>query len=139
MFKRILVGFDGSKESLRALNLAINLAKLHGASIKALEVIEHMPVILEAYIKEDTLRDRERIIKHTEIIKRISIENGINIDYEVVRGDPAVVLSKYAESEDFDLIILGKRKLKGLKKVFMESVSSKVLDISKKPVLVVKE
>jgi hypothetical protein len=53
--------------------------------IKALEVIEHMPVILEAYIKEDTLRDRERIIKHTEIIKRISIENGINIDYEVVR------------------------------------------------------
>jgi hypothetical protein len=44
-----------------------------------------MPVILEAYIKEDTLRDRERIIKHTEIIKRISIENGINIDYEVVR------------------------------------------------------
>ncbi|MDT7901823.1 MAG: universal stress protein [Acidianus sp.] len=139
MFKRILVGFDGSKESLRALNLAINLAKLHGASIKALEVIEHMPVILEAYIKEDALRDRERIIKHTEIIKRISIENGINIHYEVVRGDPAVVLSKYAESEDFDLIILGKRKLKGLKKVFMESVSSKVLDISKKPVLVVKE
>ncbi|MFP3400563.1 universal stress protein [Acidianus sp.] len=31
MFKRILVGIDGSKESLRALNLAINLAKLHGA------------------------------------------------------------------------------------------------------------
>ncbi|MUM65909.1 universal stress protein [Acidianus infernus] len=139
MFKRILVGFDGSKESLKALILAINLAKFHGASIKALEVIEHMPVILEAYIKEDMLRDRERIIKHTEIIKRISIENGINIDYEVVRGDPAVVLSKYAESEDFDLIILGKRKLKGLKKLFMESVSSKVLDISKKPVLVVKE
>ncbi|WP_373468938.1 universal stress protein [Acidianus infernus] len=139
MFKRILVGFDGSKESLKALNLAINLAKFHGASINALEVIEHMPVILEAYIKEDMLRDRERIIKHTEIIKRISIENGIKIDYEVVRGDPAVVLSKYAESEDFDLIILGKRKLKGLKKLFMESVSSKVLDISKKPVLVVKE
>jgi nucleotide-binding universal stress UspA family protein len=84
MFKRILVGFDGSKESLRALNLAINLAKIHGASIKALEVIEHMPVILEAYIKEDTLRDRERIIKHSEIIKRILIENEINIDYEVV-------------------------------------------------------
>ncbi|MFP3400565.1 universal stress protein [Acidianus sp.] len=37
------------------------------------------------------------------------------------------------------MIILGKRKLKGLKKVFMESVSSKVLDISKKPSLVVKE
>ena len=31
MFKRILVGIDGSKEYFRALNLVINLAKLHGA------------------------------------------------------------------------------------------------------------
>ncbi len=137
MFKRILVGFDGSKESLNALNLAISLAKLHGASIKALEVIDDAPVILEAYIKEDHLKDRERIIKHTELIKKISTENNIDIDYEVIRGDPAVVLSNYAEH--FDLIILGKRKLKGIKKIFMESVSSKVLDISNKPVLVVKE
>ena len=139
MFKRILVGFDGSKESLSALNLAISLAKLHGASIKALEVLDHMPVILEAYVKEDSIREKERIIKHTELIKKISIENSVSIDYEVVRGDPAIVLSKYAEAEGFDLIILGRRKLKGLKKIFIESVSSKVLDISKKPVLVVKD
>ncbi|BDC17306.1 universal stress protein [Acidianus sp. HS-5] len=139
MFRRILVGFDGSKESLSALNLAVSLAKLHGASVKALEVLEHMPVILEAYIKEDSIKDRERIIKHTELIKKISMENNVNIDYEVIRGDPAVVLSKYAESSDFDLIIIGKRKLKGVKKILMESVSSKVLDISKKPVLVVKD
>jgi nucleotide-binding universal stress UspA family protein len=135
MFRKILVGFDGSKESMKALEVAINLAKASNGKIKVVEVIRHEPAI-ETYVKEN-IRDKEKIIKHREMVIKLSQENGIEIDYHATYGDPSLVLSKIAEMEDFDLIIVGKRKIRGIRKVFTESVSVNLVKNTNRPVLVI--
>jgi len=135
MFRKILVGFDGSKESMKALEVAINLAKASNGKIKVVEVIRHEPAI-ETYVKEN-IRDKEKIIKHREMVIKLCQENGIEIDYHATYGDPSLVLSKIAEMEDFDLIIVGKRKIRGIRKVFTESVSVNLVKNTNKPVLVI--
>jgi len=137
IFKKILVGFDGSEHSKKALETAILLAKIHDAKIKVIEAIDHPPPAVEVYVKDD-IRDRERIIKHKEMIGILSQERGVDIEYQAMRGDPATVISKLAETENFDLIVVGNRGIKGFKKLFIESVSSKVVQNSNRSILVVK-
>ena len=44
MFKRILVGLDGSDHARRALEIAIDLAKAHGGSLVLVRVVDHGPL-----------------------------------------------------------------------------------------------
>ena len=43
LFRRILVAFDGSPGSERALLLAVQLAGEHGAELVIISVVEHLP------------------------------------------------------------------------------------------------
>ncbi|AWR96759.1 universal stress protein [Acidianus sulfidivorans JP7] len=139
MYKKILVGFDGSHHSMKALLHALNLAKTHPAEIVAVEAIETPgDYVIEGYFHEDHIKIKEKIAMHTEQIKRLSAEHGINIKYKVARGPPAEVISKFAEIEDVDLIVLGTRGLRGLKKLVLGSVSSAVSEKAKKPVMIIK-
>ncbi|AWR98537.1 universal stress protein [Metallosphaera hakonensis] len=138
MYKKLLVGYDGSDNSKRALQHAIQLAKLHSAKLVAVEAIDMDHFVLEGYYREDHVKIRERISTHTQEIKRISQENGVDIEFKVGRGPPDLVISKIAEEEDVDLVVLGTRGHRGLKKVFLGSVSSAVAERTKKPILVVK-
>ncbi len=138
MFKKILVGFDGSPQSMRALETAVILAKLHGSSIKVVEALSYTYPAVEVYLIED-FKERERVIKHREMIRGLAKERGVEMEYVTVRGEPASVIARVAEEEDFDLIVVGNRGLRGFKKLFLESVSSKVLNQSRRAVLVVKE
>jgi len=137
MFSKILVGFDGSRHSIKALETAITLAKLHGARVKVVEALPRSYPV-ELYLEEE-IRDRERVIKHKEMIREISRDKGVEVEYEPVRGDPAAVISDVAEREDFDLVVVGNRGLRGFRKLVSYSVSSKVVESSRKLVLVVKE
>ncbi len=72
------------------------------------------------------------------MIEILAQERGVDIKYQAMRGDPAIVISKIAETENFDLIVVGNRGIKGFKKLFIESVSSKVVQNSNRSILVVK-
>ncbi|MCY0861184.1 MAG: universal stress protein [Metallosphaera prunae] len=138
MYKKLLVGYDGSEHSRKALLHAIQLAKLHSSKVFAVEAIDSDHFVIEGYYREDHVKIKERIMAHTEDIKRISHEHGIDVEFKVARGPPDQVISKFAEEENVDLIVLGTRGFKGLKKVFLGSVSSSVAERTKRPVLVVK-
>lgn len=132
------MGYDGSEHARRALIHAIQLAKLHSAKVIAVEAIDWDHFVLEGYYREDHVKIKERVMSHTEEVRRISREHGIEVEFKVARGPPDQVISKFAEEEDVDLIVLGTRGHRGLKKVFLGSVSSSVAERTKKPVLVVK-
>ncbi|AEB95269.1 UspA domain-containing protein [Metallosphaera cuprina Ar-4] len=114
------------------------MAKHHSSKVVVVEALDPGEYVIEAYYKEDLRKKREVISLHTEEIKRMAIESGISIEYKVATGPPEEVITKFAEEEDVDLIVLGTRGHKGFKKLILGSVSSAVAERTKKPVLVVK-
>ncbi|BBG23105.1 universal stress protein [Sulfuracidifex tepidarius] len=137
MFRRILVGFDGSSQSVKALEMALALAKLHGSKVK---VVEAIPATHPSglYLLKEELKEKERILRNRELTRQKAEETRVEVEYVPLRGEPGYVISRVAEEEDFDLVVVGNRGLRGFKKLFSESVSSSVIENSRRNVLVVK-
>jgi nucleotide-binding universal stress UspA family protein len=57
--------------------------------------------------------------------------------FEVLSGDPAEEILRYAETEGFDLIIMGTHGRKGLERVIFGSVAAQVVRTAPIPVLTV--
>jgi nucleotide-binding universal stress UspA family protein len=67
----------------------------------------------------------------------LNTEN-IEAKTEVLEGEVAENIIRYAEENDTDLVMIGNRGLGGLKKLVLGSVSQKVVQKASCPVLVVK-
>ncbi|MEW6621962.1 MAG: universal stress protein [Bacillota bacterium] len=139
VIKRIVVGYDGSKYSKKALEAAISLAKTLEASVTVLAVVrapEFSPTIDEI---DEAYKNGERTIKpQLEEIRRIGEENKIALNAVILHGHPAESIVKYASDKKADLIIVGTRGAGGFKSLIIGSVAQKVVGYSKVPVLVIK-
>ncbi|MCE4602088.1 MAG: universal stress protein [Desulfurococcales archaeon] len=140
IYKDILVGFDGSENSLKAARRACELARLHGASVHLATVVPPSTVILGELMTPEVLDTsplaeaaRERL---REVASSLSEEYGVQVSYEVYQGDPGEVLLDLLES-GYDLIIVGRRSLSRLERMLMGSVARKVVERSSRDVLVV--
>jgi nucleotide-binding universal stress UspA family protein len=109
MFKKILVGYDGSKGAKAALDRAAIMAREYDAEITVLWVREPPPrysdlpgefegekEAAEAYFKE---RCRE--------VQDVAKEHGLNILCESQAGHPAKMIVQYADERGHDLIVVG--------------------------------
>jgi nucleotide-binding universal stress UspA family protein len=137
-FKRILVPFDGSKNSIRGLDHAIYLARQCGAVITGIIVIERPPVRefrTTQYPEKHLLMDAESTMAFA---KKHSAQNGIMFEKKITFGDPGFMIAKFAKDKKFDVIVIGARGRGALKEIFFGSVSNYVLHKSSVPVLVVK-
>lgn len=138
--QKILVAHDGSKSSDKALKRAVELAlSLNGQ----LTVVSVVP---ELYLTQLTEMDRNKISKAlteeiTESLEKIRKSlSGKSIDVKTIirQGDPAEKILETAQKMKVDLIVTGSHGRHGAKKFLLGSVSSKIVDYSKCPVLVVK-
>lgn len=164
-FNHILLAFDGSQYSVRALKTAEHVAKLSKAKLTVAYV--HEPT-LDSSITHGTTPYRDHAVVHTDIgvipvpstepfrtdmeqshyedntpdnivsDAKLRLSNLDNVAYEVLEGKPSEEIVKHAKDEDVDLIIVGNRGISGIKKFVMGSVSKKVLDEAECPVLVIK-
>ena len=138
--QKILVAHDGSKSSDKALKKALELAANSKASITIVSVIP------ELYLTELSDLERNRILaalsKETadamEKIRKSLSGKSIEVKTVIRQGDPAEKILETAQKMKVDIIITGSHGRHGTKKFLMGSVSSKVVDYSKCPVLVVK-
>jgi len=75
-------------------------------------------------------------------LKRAAVDKGVarlEISTEVIHGiNPAVSLVDYASSNDIDLIVINTHGRKGAKRLFLGSVTEKVIQESPCPVLAIK-
>ncbi len=142
MFKSIIVAYDGSDHANRALEIGIDLAKKYDAKLDIVEVIDTAmltgmglaPVPAEVVDQIYTKAKRE-----VEMAKNKAMQAGLtNVGGETLEGDPASSLLEYAGKNGGDLIITGSRGLSTLKRIVLGSVSSRIVQESKIPVLVVK-
>ncbi len=138
--QKILVAHDGSKSSDKALKKAVELTTNLNASLTVLSVIP------ELYLTELSDLDRNRILealsKETaeamEKIRKTLSGKSMEVKTLIRQGDPAEKILETAQKMKVDLIVTGSHGRHGTKKFLLGSVSSKVVDYSKCPVLVVK-
>ena len=146
MFQRILVAIDKSDISLQALERAIALAKLSGANMKLVHVLDDrdpenppFPYIseLQSYtdlsstILDAYQREYQTFIDHSwqwlEWHGQEALATGVNVEWNQTSGAPGRTLCEEAEAWQADLIIIGSRCLSGLSELLLGSVSNYVV------------
>lgn len=152
MIEKILVPIDGSEPSMKALDYALDLAEALAAEVVLLSVIP--PVILPIIPEEEgitpivTPRQVDRYAqKLREIFENVLNEGlkrarsrkpNLKISTRLVEGHPGDNIVRIADDEEFDLIVMGSRGLSGLREFFLGSVTRRVADHCKCPILIIK-
>ena len=108
VFRRILVGYDGSAEAQHALRVGSALAAdLHGET--------HVLLVVRPGAHAETPEERERALtaEHTNLSKGLSsLQTQTQRSWDVTTGavyadDPAQAIAAYAEEHGFDLVVVG--------------------------------
>jgi len=141
MFNRILVAIDGSTMSKKALKSAIQFGKERYSNIGVIHVEKNLQIpegmtnesIDELY---STLREEGNEVINYAI--SLAEEEGIDVNTQLVFGDPAFQIVRKAKEGNYQLIIMGSRGLGGIKGLMLGSVSQKVSQLSHCPVLIIK-
>ena len=137
-FKKILVPLDGSSNSMRGLDRAIEIAKGSGAEITGFYVF-HLPVAAgikyTAKMKEEAQR---KAVKAIGPAMNKTQKAGATFKYKTGGGNTGSEIVKFAKNGKFDMIVIGARGLGGAKEAFLGSTSNYVMHKTNIPVLVVK-
>jgi len=140
---RYLVAVEGSEGSRRALTHAIERAKVSNAELLLVHVIDwspysfHTPEELSARHKrreEELARARDVVLAPS---KKLVDDAGIKSSSEVRHGKGAETLAMMAKDHDVAQIILGRNGESGISSMLFGSTSSKLVQISSVPVLIV--
>ncbi len=98
MFRRIMVPFDGSSHSVKALSVAIDFAKRYGSSIVAL------------IVDDGTIASLEKVF---EVLTSISKKSGVNIEVKVSKVSPttstATTIVEEVAKGGYDLVVISAR------------------------------
>jgi len=148
---KILYATDLSENSAYAFYYAIDFAQKHNASIVILHVVERAPDARPYIPMRELVKGQEETIKNAieEIKNRLQsfctrVEGEIGgpcvelVSKTLVPvGHPTEEILNAADREDCDLIILGNHGKGFLAHTFLGSVSSAVLQRTRKPVFIV--
>ena len=139
MFKKILLGVDGSEHSFRAAEKAAALAVCMEAELRI--VVAHPTV--PAYLGEPNFQDAivARLKESKEIMENAlkivgEIPGGVHT--EILEGSAAEVVLNVAKVRHSDLIVLGSRGHGTFRGLLLGSQSQKVLQHAPCPVMIVR-
>ena len=144
MFNHILVPVDGSKTALTAVRKAAELAKVFGAAVTAVYVVDPYPFTGVgadfAYGQTQYLSAAMAEANATlDDVKRIMDEAGMPVSTVVGEGHSVHEgILRVMESSGADLIVMGSHGKRGLEKLMLGSVTQRVPSAVKIPVLVVR-
>jgi len=144
MFKRILVPTDGSDITAHAVDTAIQLAKVHGAQLLTLSVMEPFPYSAVSEIQpvppQEFIDAQLRVAtKRVEDVCATAAAQGMSCrghTTEALHAWEAIV--DHAKAEQVDLIVMASHGRKGFAALLLGSEAQKVLTHIDLPVLIVK-
>jgi len=137
----IVVGIDGSEHGERALDWAINEAKLRGATIKVVTAW-HVPAAVYAggyapmvspSVEEATQKTAEGVASAAAEKSRTA---GIDVETEVRKGQAAEALIQASSAAD--LLVVGTRGHGGFAGLLLGSVSAQCAHHSRCPVATIR-
>jgi len=140
-FTNILMSYDGSEPSKKALEKAIALTEQNNAKLTLLHAY-HVPSMVSTHpfliVPPEymtNVADTENLIVEE---LRALVSHLSNAQAVVANGQPAKVILDYAKEQQCDLIVMGSRGLGGLQELVLGSVSHNVVQHAPIPVLIVK-
>lgn len=132
MFKTILFPIDMSPEAHQAANLAIALVKQHQSQLVLLSVVE---------THEDPDHPQqasaEAVAELLAQAKTMFSQQGVESKTLEREGQPAFVICDVADEIEADLIVMGCRGIGLIEETMSESVTTRVINLSPCPVLIV--
>jgi nucleotide-binding universal stress UspA family protein len=138
MYRRILVGYDGSAAGRKAFDAALELAAKDGAELHVLSVARPSEVAddveTEAVIEHSRQYHRRLLAE----LKSSVVTKGVKAHYEVAVGHPAEQIIYHADQQKADLIVVGDRGRSKFVRLLLGSVSKQVVQYAGRPVLVVR-
>ncbi|MBP2251461.1 universal stress protein [Halarchaeum nitratireducens] len=140
MYDRILVPTDGSPESEDAIDEAMELAELTGATVVALYAVDTRDYTALPEAKWTTLQD-ELYAEGEEAVAAVAErgdEEGIPVEKIVAEGSPHEVILDTVTDEDCDAIVMGTHGRSGVERFLLGSVTERVLRHAEVPVMVVR-
>ena len=135
--ERIVVGLDGSSDSVRALEWAVGMAECSGAEVVAVHAWtrpSHLAGMLGADSEE--ARRQTRIMFENDWCRPLT-EARVSYRPVFCEGNPVSALIKTAMEERADLIVVGARGLGGFAELLLGSVSQQLAGHAPVPVVVV--
>ncbi|HMK73500.1 MAG TPA: universal stress protein [Myxococcaceae bacterium] len=138
--RRIIVAYDGSPPARRALAFAEELAQAFRSALTLLHAI-HVPVTppeaaLAGWAELLAAEQRAGEALVDEAVQAVR-KAGFQVEARVVVGSPAEQLAEAAAGADVDLVVAGTTGKGAMARVLLGSVTTRLLHISPKPVLVV--
>ena len=140
--KRIIVGIDGSDQGWSALKRAAELARATGASLQIAHVTSPpiSPLAAEDYLPPASRVEAQEVYAQgllREAVTRVK-DAGVEVTTESKVGSPAETLAELAQAEEVTMVVVGHRGRNLAARLFVGSVADRLVQISPKPVLVVR-
>jgi len=142
MVERILVPYDGSPLSQRALDRVLDHHP--DADITVLYVVDPMHAMYEAEIEGLGAASSwaDRMQEHGDAVLEAATDRAVAAGVEVAAvtelGRPARAILEYVDDHDIDHVVMGSHGRSGVSRLVMGSVAERVLRHSPVPVTVVR-
>lgn len=147
---KILVAVDGSQNSDRALDFALDIAEKHGAALTVLNVSE--PPAIGAVPMEPTAVSGESMVIfgkdllkiHEEILRKAVahakiVKPEISVSTKLREGNPVLEIVSFAKEEGVDLVVVGHQGVGRVKEFFgLGGISEKVAHLAPCSVVIVR-
>jgi nucleotide-binding universal stress UspA family protein len=140
-YRNIVIATDGSENTENAISHGIEIAKLTGANVFALHVVNTSPIISDNWtISRENIYEilRSEGEKAVSEVKKLGEASGVKIKEIILDGYPGNGIIDFAENNNIDLIVMGTLGKTGLDRLLIGSVAEKVARGSKVPVMVVR-
>ncbi len=149
MVSKVLVAVDGSENSERALDFAINFADKYGAVLTMINVTESaaisaVPYEMSGYAGNNmasVARDLQKF--HQGILDKAAerakiIKPNLTVELMLKEGSPASEIISAAKEGNFDVVIIGHRGIGKVRELFMGSICEKVVHTVNNTIIIVK-
>jgi nucleotide-binding universal stress UspA family protein len=133
----IVLGYDDSEPSKRALERAAQLTKAFGAKLIVTSVSPRMANIGRSAGPIDPTDPPEKHAEELAHAREYLTGESIEAEYAPALGDIADTIAEVAHEHDADLIVVGTREVNALQRLLGQSVSESVTHKAHCDVLIV--
>jgi nucleotide-binding universal stress UspA family protein len=136
-FRKLLVGYDGSPQSEKAVDIALSLAECLDATLLIFAVARPPEPATSVELEAVLDNAKEHFEEGFKKIVERARSRDLDVKTDMAVGHPAEQLIHRAEADGIDLIILGRRGRSMISRMMLGSVSERALRYAHCPVMVV--
>ena len=142
-FSKILVPFDGSVFSMRAFKAALGIAKRKNSVVHVLSCLEKGNLgawYIDKRINKQIMKDAKDFAKKSlSRLEKLADNEGVEVSIHIQEAKSiAKEINSFSDSKKINLIVIGSHGQTGFNRMILGSVSNKVSQLAKCPVLIIR-